>query len=280
MAARAIPGADPTCKLSALRERVRQCGSLLVAYSGGVDSSFLLAVAAQTIPGQVVALTTLSPTNPHEDVRLAREIARQLGVQHLEIRANELAIEGYAANPVNRCYFCKRNLYQICKREAAARRIEEISDGVNQDDLGDYRPGLEAAREAGVRHLLAESQLSKPEIRVLSRELGLPTWDRPASPCLSSRFPYGTEITEERLKMVAAAETLLRELGFREVRVRYHEGSARIEVAPDELARAVAHPIRSRIASGLRDLGFRFVALDLEGFRSGNLNRDLGSAGS
>ncbi len=258
-----------------LKQLLAGCDSLLVAYSGGVDSSFLLKVASGTIPDNLVALTIISPTNPDQDIAMARRLTRELGVRHIEVAANELEIAGYAENPPNRCYFCKRNLYTICQEQAQTLGIGSIADGVNVDDLGDYRPGLDAARQAGVRHLLVESGLSKDEIRLLSRREGLPTWDRPASPCLSSRFPYGTEITEERLLMVARGEELLRSHGFPEVRVRYHQGSARIELPQADFARLLDSALRTRLVCELKELGFHFVSLDLEGFRSGSLNRLL-----
>jgi uncharacterized protein len=198
-----------------------------------------------------------------------------LGVAHVRVAANELVIPGTADTPTNRCYFCMGSLYAICRAEAARRGIASIIDGVNLDDLGDYRPGLKAAEEQGVRHPLAEVGLSKGEIRVLSRQLGLPTADKPSSPCLSSRFPYGTRITLDGLRRIAGAEAALRELGFAECRVRFHDPIARIEVPPAELPRLAQTGVREVIVARLRALGFLYVTVDLQGFRSGSLNEAL-----
>lgn len=189
------------------------------------------------------------------------------------VPTDELAVPGYAANPVDRCYLCKDNLFTICQREAAARGIDAILDGANVDDLGDHRPGLAAAAAQGIRHPLVDAGFTKADVRAASRELGLPTWDRAASPCLSSRIPYGTTITVERLRRVDAAERFLREEGLGELRVRLHEDVARIEVGVDAMPRLLAR--REAIVAELRRLGFRFVTLDLVGFRSGSLNEGL-----
>lgn len=266
---------DADAKLAALQTSLRDMGRVLVAFSGGVDSSFLLQVAVDVLGDDVVAITTRSPTAPEDDETMAREVAASLGVRHLLIDANELDIPGYAANPINRCYFCKGNLYEVCEAQAQELGIAAIVDGVNLDDLGDYRPGLRAAEEHRVRHPLAEVGLSKAEIRTLSRRAGLATADRPSSPCLSSRFPYGTRITVEGLRQVEEAERVLRRLGFRECRVRLHEPIARIEVPPAELARLAEPEIRDVVVRELRALGFRYVTLDLQGFRSGSLNEVL-----
>lgn len=262
-------------KLEALRVWLRGRGRILVAFSGGVDSSFLLRVAAEELGADVIALTTRSPTEVGDDYELALQLAGDLGVPHLVIDADELTIPGYAANPVNRCYFCKDNLFKICLREAARLEIACVADGANCDDLGDYRPGLNAATDHGITHPLVEAGLTKAEIRELSRALGLRTWDKPSSPCLSSRFPYGTEITREGLAQVAAGENLLRRLGFRESRVRHHGKVARIEIAAAELARIVEPAIREDVVNGLKAAGFQYVTVDLQGFRSGSLNEVL-----
>lgn len=265
-------------KLDRLRQRLGSLESALLAFSGGVDSSFLLRVAHEVLGDRLTALTSVSPTNPEADTAAAVELARALGVRHVVVDSNELEVPGYAANPVHRCYLCKDRLYDLCAAEARQRGIAAVVDGVNVDDLGDYRPGLRAADEHGVRHLLVEADLRKAELRELSRSLGLATWDRPASPCLSSRFPYGTEITVERLRMVARSEDALHALGFREVRVRFHGDVARIEVGRDELPRLLDPAIAARAADGVRAAGFRWVTIDLEGFRSGSLNAGVGAA--
>jgi uncharacterized protein len=254
--------------------------SALVAFSGGVDSTFLLRVAHDVLGGRCVALTTISPTTPAEDVGEARAFAAGLGVRHVLVDATELAIAGYAENPVNRCYFCKDNLFTLCAAEAERRDIAFVIDGANIDDLHDHRPGLLAASERGVRHPLVEAELAKADIRAASRELGLATWDRPASPCLSSRFPYGTRITPERLAQVENAERVLRAHGFREVRVRFHDAIARLELPVDEMERLLATATREAIVADLKRLGFLYVALDLQGFRSGSLNEALKTRGA
>jgi uncharacterized protein len=225
-----------------------------------------------------VALTTRSPTAVEDDETIALALAEALGVQHLVIEANELEIPGYAANPVNRCYLCKGSLYDICRTEAAKVGVAHIIDGVNSDDLGDYRPGLAAAAERGVRHPLAEVGLTKAEIRALSRRLGLPTADKPSSPCLSSRFPYGAPITLDGLRKVAGAEHVLRRLGFPECRVRNHDPLARIEVPVVQLARIAEPEVRTELVRALKALGFLYVTVDLQGFRSGSLNEAIAPA--
>jgi uncharacterized protein len=262
-------------KLDHLRDTLRVMVRVLVAYSGGVDSTFLLRVAAMELGANAVALTTRSPTAADDDFDLAVILAREFGVHHIVIDANELEIPGYAANPTNRCYFCKSNLYEICAAEAPKLGIAHIIDGANLDDLGDYRPGLTAASEHEIRHPLVEAGLTKQDIRDLSHALGLPTWDKPSSPCLSSRFPYGTVITMEALKRVAGGERLLQQLGFRECRVRYHETIARIEVPAAEIARFAEISVRDSVVRQFKALGFLYVTLDLQGFRSGSLNEGL-----
>jgi uncharacterized protein len=266
---------DLVDKLARLRDLFEGMDTALVAFSGGVDSTFLLRVAHDVLGERCVALTTVSPTTPAEDVEEAKRFASTLGVEHALVDANELEIAGYAENPTNRCYFCKGNLFALCAAEAARRGLATVVDGANVDDLGDHRPGLQAAAERAVRHPLVEAGFTKADVRAASRLLGLPTWDRPASPCLSSRFPYGTRITPERLARVADAERFLHARGFRELRVRFHDQVARLEVPTAEMPRLLEPGLREAIVAELRRLGFAYVALDLQGFRSGSLNETL-----
>src|ERR1700674_4172611 len=262
-------------KLDCLRELFRPMRSVMVAFSGGVDSTFVLKVAHDTIGDRVLALTTTSPTMPDDDRLSALEMARLIGARHFVVESNELEIPGYARNPIDRCYLCKHNLFTVCEARARELQIDEIVDGLTLDDLHDYRPGIKAASEKRVRHPLVEAAMSKADIRELSRSMGLPTWDRPASHCLSSRFPYGTEITPDGLRQVAAGEKLLHSMGFAIARVRYHGDVARLELEQSEIARVFESALRETIDREFKKIGFRFVAIDLKGFRSGSLNEGL-----
>jgi uncharacterized protein len=262
-------------KLGRMRAMFSPMRSLIVAFSGGVDSTFVLKVAHEVLGGSVLALTTTSPTMPDEDRESALAMARLIGARHLVVESNELEIPGYSANPINRCYLCKHNLFTVCEAKAAELGIDEIVDGLNLDDLHDYRPGMQAASEKRVRHPLVEAEMTKADVRELSRAMGLPTWDRPASPCLSSRFPYGTEITVEGLRRVSEGEKLLHSMGFVVARVRYHGEVARLELEQREIARVFEPAIRETLDREFKKIGFRFVAIDLKGFRSGSLNEGL-----
>jgi uncharacterized protein len=262
-------------KLDRMREIFAPMRSVIVAFSGGVDSTFVLKVAYDTIGDRVLALTTTSPTMPDEDRESALAMAQVIGARHLIVESNELEIPGYSANPLNRCYLCKHNLFTVCEAKAAELGIDNIVDGLNLDDLHDYRPGMQAASEKRVRHPLVEAELSKAEIRELSRAMRLPTWDRPASPCLSSRFPYGTEITVEGLAKVAAGERILHAMGFKVARVRFHGEVARLELERSEMERIFETQIRDAVDREFKKIGFRFVAIDLKGFRSGSLNEGV-----
>ncbi|HWP66635.1 MAG TPA: ATP-dependent sacrificial sulfur transferase LarE [Candidatus Limnocylindria bacterium] len=270
-----MPASDPGAALARLRALFSEVDSVLVAFSGGTDSTLVLRVAHDVLGRRCIALTTRSPSTPAHDRAAAEELAREIGVEHVWIDTNELADPRYAANPVNRCYFCKTNLFDICERERARRGLTVVMDGANVDDLADHRPGLEAAARHGVRHPLVEAGLTKAAVRAASRLLGLRTWDRPASPCLSSRVPYGTPINAAVLARIDTAEQYLRSLGFRELRVRAHDTLARIEVGVDELPRLVDDAVRAGVTERLRALGFVHVTVDLRGFRSGSLNEGI-----
>src|SRR5438067_6428233 len=256
-------------KREAVVSRLRGLGSALVAYSGGVDSALLLALAVDALGDKAVAFTALSPAVASDELEGARAVAKQIGARHVERQSNELEDPRYARNPVNRCYYCKTELYSLAEQEARALGLAHVVSGTNADELTDYRPGLQAAGERNIVQPLAEAALTKAEIRELSKQRGLPTWDKPQQPCLSSRIPYGTEVTAERLKQLAASEMALRALGLREFRVRYHGEIARIEVGEGELETLLRE--RNSAVAALKAAGFKFVSLDLEPFRSGRL---------
>ena len=261
-------------KESALRDTLASLGSVVVAYSGGVDSAYLACVAADVLGNRALAVTADSASYPERHRRLAIQIAQQFGLRHEIIRTNELDRPEYRANPANRCYYCKHELYTHLTRIAADRQAVVV-DGNNADDRGDYRPGRQAAREFGVRSPLDEANLRKVEIRELSRLAGLPTWDEPASACLSSRIPYHSEVTDEKLRMIERAEQALRALGFRVCRVRHHNELARLEIGPGEMARALEPEVGTAIVRELKAIGYRYVSLDLQGYRTGSLNEGL-----
>jgi uncharacterized protein len=261
-------------KEAALGETLASLGSVIVAYSGGVDSAYLAYVASRTLGDRATAVTADSPSYPDRHRRLAMQIARDFGLRHEVIQTHELDVAEYRANPSNRCYFCKRELYTHLSR-IAAERDAVVVDGNNADDRGDYRPGRQAAREFGVRSPLDEVELTKSEIRELSRLAGLPTWDEPASACLSSRIPYQHEVTDEKLRAIEQAEDAVRELGFRVFRVRHHDEVARIEIARDEMPRALDPDVSAALVRALKALGYRYVSLDLQGYRTGSLNEGL-----
>jgi len=262
-------------KLEAMRALVRAQGSALVAFSAGVDSTLVLKIAAQELGDRAVAVTAISASMAPEEQTEARELAAQIGVRLVEVRSKEIEDPRYAQNPVNRCYFCKTELYDLCTAQRAALGVSAILDGFNADDFKDHRPGHQAAREHQILSPLAEAGLNKEEIRAWSRRLGLPTWDKPQMACLASRIPYGTSVTPERLSQLAGAESDLRRLGLRTFRVRYHGEVARLEVAAEEQDRFFSAEFRAQVSQALQGRGFRFVSLDLEPFRSGRMNAGL-----
>ncbi|MDB4947993.1 MAG: hypothetical protein JWM27_642 [Gemmatimonadetes bacterium] len=261
-------------KRARLAQILRECGSVVVGYSGGVDSVFLAKVAVDTLgAANVLAVTGKSDSIASWMEDTAREVAASFGIPWLEVETREMDDPRYAANPSNRCYFCKDELWGRLAGVAAERGFRTVLDGSNADDVGDHRPGAVAAAEHAVRSPLLEAGLTKGDIRAWSRELGLPTWDQPAAPCLASRLPYGLAVTPGRLRQVERAELALRALGFRDFRVRHHGEVARLEVHPVELSRIAAH--RAQIAAAVLDAGFSSVLLDLEGYRRGALNEGL-----
>ena len=272
-------GADLDHRIAGLRARLAGLDRVVVCFSGGVDSGYLLAEAVGTLGDRATALTAVSPSLPPEERAGAERLARRLGVRHVLVETRELDDARYASNPVDRCYFCKHEVYGVAVAEAARLGAVDVLDGFNADDRGDHRPGRRAAREQGVRSPLDEAGFGKADIREAARRLGLPVWDKPALACLSSRFPYGTAITPERLARVAAAERTLRELGFRVCRVRFHEATARIEVEPHEIPRLRSAGVRAEIARRFRDAGFVRVTVDPRGYRPGSLNEGLSGAG-
>jgi uncharacterized protein len=263
-------------KVDRLRQQLRDDERWVIAFSGGIDSAFLLAIAVQERGEDVLALTAISPTLPDEERQDCERIAAALGARHRFVESNEMDVEGFYTNPTNRCFFCKEELYRVAWQEAKALGYGRVADGMNVDDLHDHRPGHQAAQEAGVLHPLHEAGLTKADIRGAARALGLDIWNKPAFACLSSRFPYGTQITKERLNMVGRVEALLKELGFRQYRVRYHGEICRIEVRPSDLPRLIEEPSRSAVIALCNEVGFRYVTLDLQGYRQGALNEGLG----
>ena len=249
---------------------------MAVAFSGGVDSTFLLKVAHDVLGDNAIAVTARSSTYPEREFKEAVNFAAQNNIEHVVIVSEELEIEGFSENPVDRCYFCKRELFSKIAGIAKEKGIKFVADGSNVDDLGDYRPGLKAVAELGVVSPLREAGMTKEDIRALSKEMGLATWDKPAFACLSSRFPYGQKITKEKLEMVDKAEQYLLDLGFKQVRVRHHGDVARIEVAAHERRKFFDEQLMDRISGEFKKIGFTYTALDLKGYRTGSMNETLG----
>lgn len=262
-------------RVERLRERLRSFGSAVVAFSGGVDSTFVLHLAVEQLGARALAVTALSASVAPEEADEARALAARLGARHLTVDSRELEDPRYAANPTNRCYFCKNELYTLTERLKVEHGLAVVLDGFNADDTRDHRPGHQAAREHQVVSPLAEAGLTKNEIRAWSQRFGLPTWDKPQLACLASRLPYGTKVTVERLNQVAAAERAVRALGFKVFRVRYHGEVARLEVSADELPKLHEASARAAVDQAIKAAGFTFVAVDLEPFRTGRLNDAL-----
>ncbi len=264
-------------KKQKLEQYLQELGSVAVAFSSGVDSTFLLKVAKDVLKDKVIAVTAKSCSFPNRELQEATVFCEKEGIRQVVIESEELEIDGFRQNPKNRCYICKKELFTKILDVAAANGIEYVAEGSNLDDNGDYRPGLIAVAELGVKSPLRQAGLTKEDIRQLSKELDLPTWDKPSFACLSSRFVYGETISEEKLRMVDQAEQLLLDLGFKQIRVRIHGNIARIEVLPQEFPRLVEEGVRDKVCSTLHELGFAYVTMDLQGYRTGSMNETLDS---
>lgn len=262
-------------KLESMKSNIRSLESVAVAFSGGVDSTFLLKVAYDVLGEKVLAVTARSSTYPEREYKEAVEFTEKHGIRHQIIVSEELEVEGFSDNPINRCYLCKSELFTKIKEVAVQENIKNIIEGSNYDDLADFRPGLTAIKELGIVSPLREALLTKDEIRLLSKEMNLKTWDKPSFACLSSRFPYGEKITVERLSMIDQAEQFLLDLGFKQVRVRFHGDIARIEIHQNEFAKLLDFDLTQKIYRQFNQIGFLYTTLDLKGYRTGSMNEGL-----
>ena len=268
---------EPTIKMENLKDKLRRMGRVVIAFSGGVDSTFLVKVAYEVLGKNVIAVTAASSTYPKTELEEAKRLARLIGVRHIIVNSEETEVENFKQNPPNRCYYCKKELFSRLKEIAKKEKINYVLDGTNYDDLTDFRPGMKALRELNIISPLKDVKLTKEDIRNLSKLMNLDTWDKPACACLASRFPYGIRITKERLDRVEKAEAVIRNLGIRQLRVRYHNEIARIEVNKKDMQLLLEHS--DSIVKKFKELGFIYVTLDMEGYRTGSLNEVLRNEG-